>query len=149
MFALGALVTFTLICAALYGVLRREMTRHQDNELATNMQGLRYGMERFGDSERWPRIVAKLDAITPADGSIRFWVLSDDPRFQYGKGVAQMERISQGPDGRGMLVLPPDEKTFRTLSQSIPAFGDRPEVRLIIGLDTAPYERTMRVFLVA
>jgi two-component system heavy metal sensor histidine kinase CusS len=149
MFALGALATFTLIDAALYGVLQREMTRHQDYELATNMQGIRYGMERFGDSEHWPRIQAKLDAITPNDGSLRFWVLSDDPRFQYGKGVAQMERVTQGQDGRGELVLPSDEKSYRTLSQRITAFGDRPPVRLIIGLETAPYEHTVHTFLVA
>jgi two-component system heavy metal sensor histidine kinase CusS len=149
MFALGALATFTLIDAALYGVLQREMTRHQDYELATNMQNIRYGMERFGDTEHWPRIQAKLDAITPNDGSIRFWVLSDDPRFQYGRGVAQMERITQGQDGRGELVLPPDEKHYRTLSDRIPAYGDRGPVRLIIGLETAPYEHTVHAFLVA
>jgi two-component system heavy metal sensor histidine kinase CusS len=149
MFALGALVTFTLIDAALYGVLQREMTRHQDNELATSMQNVRYTLERFGDSEHWPRIQAKLDAISPGDGSLRFWVLGDDPRFQYGKGVAQMERISQEPDGRGTLVLPRDEKTYRTLSQRIPPYADRPPVRLIIGLDTAPYEHTVHTFLVA
>ena len=38
MFALGALATLTLIGAALYGVLERELTRHQNDELNTNLQ---------------------------------------------------------------------------------------------------------------
>ena len=47
MFALGALATLTLIGVALYGVLERELTRHQNDELNTNLQNMRYSIERF------------------------------------------------------------------------------------------------------
>src|SRR5262249_10210039 len=94
MFAVGALAAFSLIGIALYGVPEREMTRHQDNELNTNLQNLRYSIERFGNLERWARLQAKMDTLTPRDGSVRFWVLSDDPRFQYGQGLDQIDRIS-------------------------------------------------------
>jgi two-component system heavy metal sensor histidine kinase CusS len=149
MFALGALATFTLIGVALYGVLERELTRHQNDDLNTNMQNMRYSIERFGTLERWTRIQSKMDTLTPADGSVRFWVLSDDPRFTYGKGLDQIERISQEPDGRGTLVLPPNEQSFRTLALRIPPLEDRPAVRLIIGVDTAPFDHTLRAFLIA
>ena len=96
MFALGALATFTLIGAALYGVLERELTRHQDDDLNTNLLNLRYSIERFGNLDRWTRIQQKMDTLTPSDGSVRFWVLSDDPRFLYGKGLDEMERVNQG-----------------------------------------------------
>ena len=99
MFALGALATFTLVGAALYGVLERELTRHQNDDLNTNLQNMRYSIERFGDLEHWPRLQVKMDTLTPADGSVRFWVLSDDPRFQYGKGLDEMERVNQGEAG--------------------------------------------------
>ena len=149
MFALGALATFTLIGAALYGVLERELTRHQDDDLNTNLLNLRYSIERFGNLDRWTRIQQKMDTLTPSDGSVRFWVLSDDPRFQYGKGLDEMERVNLGDAGHGSLTMPSTGLTYRTESMRIGAFEDRPPVRLIVGVNTAPFEHTLRAFLIA
>ena len=149
MFALGALITFTIVGAALYGVLERELTRHENDDLNTNLQNMRYSIERFGDLEHWARLQVKMDTLSPADGSVRFWVLSDDPRFLYGKGLDEMERVNQGEAGHGSLTLPSTGRTYRTLSMRLAAFSDRPAVRLIVGVDTAPFEHTMRAFLVA
>ena len=60
-----------------------------------------------------------------------------------------MERISLETDGHGVLVLPPDEQTYRTLSMRIGPLGDRPAVRLIVGVDTAPFDHTLRTFQIA
>jgi two-component system heavy metal sensor histidine kinase CusS len=149
MFALGALLTFTLIGTALYCVLERELVRHQNDDLNTNLQNMRYSIERFGNLERWGRLQAKMDTLSPADGSVRFWVLSDDPRFQYGKGLDEMERVNQGEAGHGTLTLPLSGRSYRTLSMRIGPLEDRPAVRLIVGVDTAPFEHTLRTFLVA
>ncbi len=149
MFALGALITFALIGTALYGVLERELVRHQNDDLNTNLQNMRYSIERFGDLEHWPRLQVKMDTLSPADGSVRFWVLSDDPRFQYGKGLDEMERVNQGEAGHGTLTLPITGRAYRTLSMRIGPLADRPAVRLIAGVDVAPYEHTLRAFLVA
>lgn len=151
MFALAALVTFSLIGAALYIVLEHELTRHEDDDLNTNLQNMRYSIERTGDIDRWGRMRAKMDTLTPSDGRVRFWVLSDDPRYQYGKGLDQFDRISQEPDGRGSisLVVSAQMQTFRTLSMHIPALGDRPPVRLIVGVDGSPFAHTLRAFLTA
>ena len=149
MFALTALAMFTLVGAVLYGVLERELTRHQNDDLNTNLQNMRYSLERFGDLEHWPRLQTKMDTLTPADGSVRFWVLSDDPRFLYGKGLDEMERVNQGEAGHGTLRLPITGRSYRTLSMRIGAFADRPPVRLIVGVDTEPFEHTLRTFLVA
>jgi len=149
MFALAALAMFTLVGAALYGVLERELTRHENDDLNTNLQNMRYSIERFGDLEHWARLQVKMDTLSPADGSVRFWVLSDDPRFLYGKGLDEMERVNQGEAGHGSLTLPSTGRTYRTLSMRLAAFADRPAVRLIVGVDTAPFEHTMRAFLVA
>ena len=56
MFALAALAMFTLVGAALYGVLERELTRHQSDDLNTNLQNMRYSIERFGDLQHWARL---------------------------------------------------------------------------------------------
>ena len=149
MFALATLATFTLIGAALYGVLGRELTRHEDDDLNTNLQNLSYSIERFGNLDHWARMTAKMDTLTPTDGTVRFWVLSDDPRFQYGKGLDEMERVNLGDAGHGSLSMPSTGQTFRTLSKRIGPLDDRPAVRLIVGVDTAPFAHTMRAFLVA
>ena len=146
MFALAALATFSLIGAALYDVLKSELTRHQDDDLVTNLQNIRYSIERIGDTERWARVQAKMDTLTPADGRVRFWVIGDDPRFRYGKGLAELETLQLGPDGRGMITLPDHGRTYRTLSQRIDALDERPAVRLIVGVDTAPFGHTLRAF---
>ncbi len=149
MFALAALAMFTLVGAALYGVLGRELTRHENDDLNTNLQNMRYSIDRFGDLEHWARLQVKMDTLSPTDGSVRFWVLSDDPRFLYGKGLDEMERVNQGEAGHGSLTLPSTGRTYRTLSMRLVPFADRPAVRLIVGVDTAPFEHTMRAFLVA
>jgi len=149
MFALAALATFALIGAALYNVLGHELTRHQDDDLNTNLQNIRYSIERIGDAERWARVQAKMDTLTPADGRVRFWVLSDDPRFQYGKGLDEFERIYQDADGRGTISLPQHGHSYRTLAMRIAPLAQRPAVRLIVGVDVGPFGQTLRAFLIA
>lgn len=149
LFAGAALVTFALIGTALYGVLASELARHQDDELSIDLQNMQYSIDRAVTLDRWTRVQAKMDTLTPADGSLRFWVLSDDPRFQYGKGLGEIERMSRGPDGRGTIVLPPHSHQLRTVSRRIPAAGERPDVLLIVGGNTAPYLHTLDTFLTA
>jgi len=150
MFAFAALATFSLIGAALYGVLGNELRRHQDDELTTNLQNLRYSIERTGELERWARVQTKMDTLTPSDGRVRFWVLSDDPHYRYGIGSESLERFDAVPLGSGELALPgAGERRYRTLSQRIEPFGMRPAVRLIVGVDAAPFAHTMRAFLSA
>ncbi|MCJ0761920.1 heavy metal sensor histidine kinase [Variovorax terrae] len=149
MFAVAALATFALIGAALYGVLQRELARHERDELNTHLHNLQYSIERTGTVDRWSRVQAKMDALTSDDGSVRFWVLSDDPRFQYGQGLAEIEQMSREPGGLGTILMPQRQHPIHTLSASIPALQDRPAVRLIIGVDSAPYMQTLNAFLAA
>jgi two-component system heavy metal sensor histidine kinase CusS len=166
MFALAALGTFSLIGAALYGVLSSELVRHQDSALGTYLQNMQYSIERYGTPDRWARLQAKMDTLTPADGSVRFWVLCDDPRFQYGRGLAVVGQMQVGPGGHGSVVLPAMMPTvpgasgavasavpqaepahrFRTLARTIGPLEGRPAVQLVVGIDTAPYARTLTIF---
>ncbi len=150
MFAVAALAAFLLIGAALQSVLSRELERHQYEELNTTLVSLRYWIQAIGTPERWARVRARMDALSPEDGSVRFWVLSDDPRFQYGKGLAEIDGLTREADGRGSdILLPGQERPFRTLSAHIPPLDDRPAVRLIVGRNSEPYTRTRETFLTA
>ena len=60
MFALAALATFALIGAALYSVLERELTRHQNDDLNTNLQNIRYSIERIDLSAKEFALLAVL-----------------------------------------------------------------------------------------
>ncbi|MCR6477458.1 heavy metal sensor histidine kinase [Variovorax sp. ZS18.2.2] len=150
MFAAAALATFALIGAALHGVLVRELERHQYEELDTTLKSLQYWIGAIGTADRWSRVQTRMDALTPEDGSVRFWVLSDDPRFQYGKGLAELDGLTREANGRSSnILLPGQERPFRTLSVHIPPFEGRPAVRLIVGRNSEPYERTRKTFLSA
>lgn len=149
MFALAALLIFSLIGSALYGVLRRELARHQQDELNTRFQDTLYMIQHNGDPNRWPRVQAKLDTLTPADGRIRYWVISDDPRFQYGKGLAEIEQLNRNQNGMGAILLREREYPLHTLTGTVAPFLERPAVRLIVGVDAAPYLHTMRAFILA
>ena len=97
---------------------------------------MRYSIERVGDTERWARVQAKMDTLTPADGSVRFWVLSDDPRFQYGKGLDRDRAHRPGGRRRGSLVAAAGRQTLPHARRSAsPPLDERPAVRLIVGVD--------------
>ncbi len=149
MFALAALATFALIGAALYMVLGRELVRHQDDELRSQLQSMQYTIERVGTVERWARVQAKMDTLTPASGGVRFWVLGEDPRFQYGKDLAVVGPQMREGEGSGSIVVAGSSQPLRTLSRELPPLQDRPAVRLVVGIDPAPFAHTMRVFLSA
>jgi two-component system heavy metal sensor histidine kinase CusS len=149
MFAVAALVTFALIGAALYTVLDRELTRHQDGELGIGLKSMAYSIQHVGTVDRWSRVKARMETLAPQEGNLRFWVLSDDPRFLYGTGLADMQRMTQDADGRGAIMLPGQNYAMRTQSMYIEPLDERPGVRLIIGSDSAPYRHTRQAFFTA
>jgi two-component system heavy metal sensor histidine kinase CusS len=147
MFAVAAAATFALTGVALYGVLDRQLDRIQQDALRTTAHEVSYSLTRSGDPERWGRFKAKLDTLTPADGSLRFWVLSDDPAYEYGKGLADVDRLERRADGFGSITLPDRENALLTITVTVEPFQQRPRVRLIVGMDSAPYAHTLRYFL--
>lgn len=149
MFSLAALATFSLIGAVLYGVLRNELARHQQEQLHTMMQDLEYPLAHMSNAGRWSRFQARLDQMTPANGSVRFWVLSDDPQFQYGKGLAELQLPSNKADGLETIEIPDRPYPLHTITRTIPALQDRPAIRLIIAIDAEPYFHTLHTFLIA
>jgi two-component system heavy metal sensor histidine kinase CusS len=130
MFAGVALGIFALVGAALYFVLERELVQREDDQLTTYLQALQYSTARAGTPERWARVVAKLDTLAPADGSVRFWVQSPDARFAYARDPV-------GPTA------------YRTLARTVEALEQRPAVQVVVGVNTLLYESTLRTFVLA
>lgn len=146
MFAVLALATFALVGVAVYMVLQKELVRREDDQLTTYFQSLQYSVERIGTVDRWARVTAKMDTLTPSDGSVRFWVLSPDPRFGYGRGANEMAaRITANGSG----AASDGGITYRTLARTIGPLEQRPPVRLVVGVNKRFFEGTLSTFAVA
>jgi two-component system heavy metal sensor histidine kinase CusS len=141
-FGVATLSTFALISMVLYGVLQRETARHELGQLESRLSNLEFSVARTGTLERWKGVVLpKLDLLVPSDGSARFWILSDDPRYRYGEPPA-----AALPDGIGSLAPQAGGRRLTTLTKTMPALGERPEVRIVVGADPRSSRQTLATF---
>jgi two-component system heavy metal sensor histidine kinase CusS len=149
MFALAALVVFLVIGSVLYFVIKNELLRHERDGLYTTFNDIQYMTSHAGDAEHWRRIQTKLDTIAPADGNVRFWISSADPVFRYGKDLADLHDFDYDSNNIGTLRIRGKEYPMHTLTKILPAFQERPPIRVTVGFDTEPYFETLHIFLVA
>ncbi len=149
MFAVATLLVFFMIGFALHKVLENELDRHQLEQLNTKYQMMEYMIVRSHTTEHWQHVTAKLDALSPADGSTQFWIDSPDPRYRYGKPTEDVARLLKGPAGIGEIAMPDRPHPMRIEAGDIPAHDDRPAVRFMVGVDSAPYFKTKHAFRLA
>lgn len=145
MFAVAALVVFFCSAVALRHALEVALERQQSEELEIRQAVLEHMIYRRANAADWALVHEKLGAVAPADGSARYWVFSDDPRFRYGD-MADAARWLAAPDGFGRLEL--DGRAMKTRLRTIPANGERPAVRFMAGLDGAPFAQTLQRFTI-
>ena len=149
LFGIATLVVFFLIGFALHKVLEHELDRHQLEQLNTKYQVMEYMIVRSNSTEHWQHVTAKLDALSPADGTTQFWIESSDPHYRYGKPTAEVDKLLKGPAGLGEIPIPDRPHPLRTQAGDIPASGDRPAVRFMVGVDSTPYFKTKQAFQLA
>lgn len=148
LFAGAGVLVFSFNAAALYRVLQTEIDQHQYAQLDTKRRLMQVIIGRCLAPDKWAGVVAKLDAVTPDDGSTQFWVTSADPRFEYGNPSPALRALMAGKPGSGTLELQPGS-VRKSMLQAIDANQDRPAVRMLVANDSAPYSQTMRAFLTA
>lgn len=149
MFAGCGLLVFSLFGIVLQVYLQHELDRHQRAELATRVQIHESMIRRTADVTRWETIVRiRLDTLTPENGRTRFWVLGADPRFRYGSPDAENEP-ALARDGYGEMQIAGMDSPLKTLTYTVPANGERPDVRFVVATDQAPYRRTLQVMTIA
>ena len=148
MFAIATLLVFTIIGYTLHRVLETELDQHQLEQLNTKFQVMAYTIVRSKSVAHWEKVTAKLDTLSPADGSTQFWVWSDDPRFRYGKAPSY-EASKPDAHGIGELALAGRPYPMKTQVADIPGNEQRPTVRFMVGIDSAPYYHTKRTFQIA
>ncbi len=150
LFAAAALGVFTLIGIALHRVYDQAIEAHQYEELDTKFRDIEYFLKRVTMPEQWARIHAKLDALTPPDGSTRYWIWSDDPLVQYGASRAEIAtmtgRTPGSTSGRGVATIEQHAAPIITRNEYFPANANHPALRFMVGIDSEPFLRTEREF---
>lgn len=143
MFAIASFVLLAVISVALHELLERDLLRHQRSELNTRVEVNRSLIQRTQHIGGWFRVRDKFDAMTPADGRVVYRILSDDPRFTYGDALPPGFHAAEG---FGVLAGEDRAAPYMTLIRTISGNAERPDVRLMIAIDSAPFIETLQVF---
>ncbi|QQZ41100.1 heavy metal sensor histidine kinase [Pseudomonas sp. SK3(2021)] len=149
LFTLVALLVFLLIGGALYQQVDKGLGLLPEAELDARYSVLESALTRFGTPEHWAKINNKLKLLSEEDKRIRFWVVSDDPAYEYGNPDPQIRRFAQGPLGMRDLTLPGHPYPLKVLVSQLPAKELRPPLRFLIAIDTETVYETQHQLLVA
>ena len=149
MFTLVALLVFMLIGGALYQQVDKSIGLLPTAELDARYSVLESSINRFGNPEHWGKISAKLKLLSEEDKRIRFWVISEDPAYEYGHPDAAVRALAEGPTGVQALKVPGQAYPFKVLVSEMPPKDQRPALRFLIAIDTETFRHTQHHLLVA
>lgn len=148
MFAVASFVTLAVLSFAMHGLLKRELERHQDNELQARWQMYKPIIARNDEVAYWEVVKHKFDNSISENNRVSLWVLGDDNRFRYGAALNGDQLRSAGTHGFGEILVPEHEAPLKTYSAEIEGRGERPAVRLMVGIDSTPFVETLSSFTV-
>lgn len=146
MFALAGIVVFVTGAVLLQQSLMMALEQQQEEELSLRVAVLEPILGKKETDEDWIRVRTRLDALTPTDQTVRFWILSTEARYRYGTGLERQEQWQHLPDGFGTLHLPDMDRPMKTLLKTVPARGERPDVRFMVALNPTPFLHTQERF---
>lgn len=148
MFAIASFVMLAVLGVAMHGLLKRELERHQANELQARWQMYKPIVMRNDDATHWRIVRTKFDNSLSENKRVSVWVLGDDERFRYGAQLTEAQLAGAGTRGFGQVMLKNREAPLKTYSAEVEGRGKRPAVRLMIGIDSTPFVETLRAFTV-
>ncbi len=149
LFSLVAMLVFLLIGGALYLQVDKGLDLLPEAELEARYSVLESSLNRFGTQDHWVKVRAKLRQLAEEDKRIRFWVVSSDPRYEYGSPDAQIRAFAAGPEGIRDIRLPGHTNPFKVLLNTMPAKDLRPPLQFLIAIDTETFWQTQHRLLIA
>lgn len=149
LFALVALLVFTLIGWALYLQVDKSMALLPEAEAEARYSVLESAVNRHSDVEHWGRIKNKLKLLSEEDKRLRFWVVSDNPVYEFGNPDADIRRFANGPLGMRDLKIKGHEYPFKVLVSQFDAREQRPPLRFLIAVDTDTFLQTQHSLMIA
>jgi len=135
LFAVVAVVGFSLIALALNVVMKTELERHQFEQIQSRTEDMRYMLMHAHPPGIAKRAKEKIEALSPSDGRARYWLWSEAPEFRYGDGLHQVLDVTD--EQPAMVNLELDGRSFRVIRQELAATDSRPAVTLVVGVDTS------------
>ncbi|RZI75805.1 MAG: HAMP domain-containing protein, partial [Pseudomonas sp.] len=149
MFALVALLVFLLIGWALYLQVDKGLGLLPEAEVDARYSVLESAVQRYGTPEHWAKINAKLRLLSEEDKRLRFWVVSDNPTYEFGNPDAEIRAFAKGPLGMRDLNLRGHDYPFKVLVSQFPAKDQRPPLRFLTAVDTETFWQTQHSLLIA
>ncbi|WP_122867424.1 heavy metal sensor histidine kinase [Pseudomonas viridiflava] len=149
LFALVALGVFLLIGWALYLQVDRSLDLLPRAEVDARYSVLESAVNRYGTEEHWAKIRTKLNLLSEEDKRLRFWVVSDDPRFEFGEPDAAIRRFAGGPLGMRDLRLDDHPFAFKVLVSEFAPRDQRPALRFLTAIDTETFWHAQHSLLIA
>jgi two-component system heavy metal sensor histidine kinase CusS len=146
MFALAVVLITSVSAVMLRSSLQESLQSQMHNELVLRHSVLDPLLTKYDSPAKWVSLQQKLADLTPDDGRVRYWVLSDDPRYSYGGPMPDGQDWSSKPDGLATMNIAEQDCPLLLLVKTIPALGSRPELRFIVGLDSTLFLATLGEF---
>lgn len=145
LFAVAALLVFTLVGTGLFVVLRVQLERHLRESLDDRSEIARIIVYHAVTPEKWRIAREKLTDMTPHDGTASYAVWSDDPAYRFGQSL-EGRVVKRWTDG--YTRIRPDDREFDMLTNTLtlPAYLGRPVVHLQIASGYLANAHTMRSF---
>lgn len=144
LFAVVALLVFVLIALLLNVVMKKELERHQYEQIQSRTEDMRYFLLHARSPGIAQRAKERVEALSPTDGRARYWMWSEDPEFRYGNDLQMV--LDQTHGSSGMVELEIEGRHLRVLSHALPATAVRPAVTLLVGIDVQPFAKTAHSF---
>lgn len=148
MFALSALLIVSVIGILLRSSLHDSLQKQMHNELLFRESLMSPWITARTSADGWSTLANKFTVLTNSEGErVRYWIVSDNPRFSIGgtppvgvqwsslqEGFNKVPGASEGACSLFLLV------------KTIPANGERPELRYVVAIDSTPYMGTLDAF---
>lgn len=148
LFALSAVLIVATVGIVLRSSLHDSLQKQMHNELLFRESLMEPWISARTSAEGWSTLANKFTDLTNSEGErVRYWILSDDVRFNVG-GTPPMG-VSWSSLKQGINKVPgatKDACSLFLLLKVIPAKGERPALRYVVAIDSTPYMGTLDAF---
>ncbi|OJT44494.1 heavy metal sensor histidine kinase [Serratia plymuthica] len=148
MFALAAVLIVSAVGFLLRSSLHDSLQKQMRNELLFRESLMSPWITARTSGEGWSALANKFTVLASSEGErVRYWILSDTPRFSVG-GAAPVG-VDWASLKEGFNKVPgasEDSCSLFLQVKTLPANGERPELRYVVAIDSTPYMGTLDAF---
>ncbi|MFT4954871.1 MAG: two-component system heavy metal sensor histidine kinase CusS [Brevundimonas sp.] len=130
MFGAAAAVTSAVVGCVVYILLNTELERRARDEIQDRFSIVERQIATDDGLQDWAKRREMLEQFSPADESVRFFVVSPDPAYGFAAAGSPRAVLAAAP--LGFQSATAGSSRYLTLAGMIPAKGERPAVKLVV-----------------